>query len=143
MKLGFQFAHLRMGSSLGETSIEGVRRYLIAHGTVQKVMFRQTCIRKALMLRGPVKAEAGVSHLRCGATNDSRDRTRVDITLDGPEHLCDEFVAWVGSGELLNSWGARVDRVDIVDTGHDIGRHQVTTENVHTRRWDPNVEFYF
>lgn len=108
-----------------------VTKYLVVHGKVQNVMFRQTIMRGSIS-RG----------LIAGATNIRSDKTRVDITLHGDQAKIDEVIAKLRSGEKLNSWGAHCTSVEIVDAGKDPLSHEVNTQNVDNIKWKSGVAFY-
>ena len=100
-------------------------------GRVQGVMFRQTFVR-ALLKRG----------LAGGATNSPDSGDEVVFTVEGDEQLVEELLSRLGSGEPINSWGAQVASIEMLDEAIAIGRHQVTTGNVDEFRWSGGVEFY-
>jgi acylphosphatase len=105
--------------------------YLVVHGKVQNVMFRQTIMRAAIK-RGIV----------AGATNVKSDRTRVDIALDGDPARIQEIVDGLSSGKKLNSWGANCTSVDVVQEGRGPLEHEVNTSNVDNIKWKKGVSFY-
>lgn len=105
--------------------------FLVVHGKVQNVMFRQTIMRGALK-RG----------LIAGATNIKKDKTRVDIALEGERSKIDEIIEGLKSGKRLNSWGAHCTSVEIVDSGKAPLEHEVNTSNVDNIKWKKGVEFY-
>jgi acylphosphatase len=100
-------------------------------GRVQGVMFRQTFVR-ALLKRG----------LAGGATNSPDSGDEVVFTLEGDEGSVEEVLNRLGSGEPINSWGAQVESLEMIDEPIPIERHQVTTLNVDEFRWSGGVEFY-
>ncbi|KAJ0407122.1 hypothetical protein ATCC90586_005686 [Pythium insidiosum] len=110
-----------------------VTRFFQVRGKVQRVMFRQTVIR-AMIKRG----------LQGGATNDKADRTLVHVTLRGGADSIQELIDAIGSGSDLNDWGARATAVKEVDRarGKSLSSHQVTTENVDSKNWNPNCTMY-
>lgn len=105
--------------------------YLVVHGKVQNVMFRQT------IMRGSISR--GVT---AGATNIRSDKTRVDITLQGDKTKIDEIIEKLKSGKKLNSWGAHCTSVEVVEAGKEPLSHEVNTANVDNIRWKSGVEFY-
>ena len=105
--------------------------FLVVHGRVQNVMFRQTVMRGA-MKRGLV----------AGATNVKKDKTRVDIALEGDRAKIDEMIEGLKSGKRLNSWGAHCTSVEIVGEGKPPLEHEVNTDNVDNIKWKKGVEFY-
>jgi acylphosphatase len=105
--------------------------YLVVHGRVQDVMFRQTIMRAAIA-RGLV----------AGVTNVRTDRTRVDISLKGDQAKIQEIIDGLKSGKQLNSWGARCDTTEIVRTGKEPLEHEVNTGNVDDIEWVKGVKFY-
>jgi acylphosphatase len=123
-------------------SVVEERSYRI-YGRVQQVMLRQTVIR-ALAKRNLVG----------GATNRKDGSGAVDITIvvtrtgdcdDDPEHADDVirgFVDLLKRTKPLNNWGARVDDIVPLPAVIPYKSHQVTTDNVDTFNWNPNVEMY-
>jgi len=111
------------------------QRSFRAFGKVQRVMFRQTIV-QAIIKNG----------LQGGASNRKDDRNAVDFTLVGDSDVIDNLVHRLGSGKEINDWGARVDKLVSIDD--EIGKdfdwrsHKVTTDNVHTFNWNPNVKMY-
>lgn len=110
-----------------------MERCFEVRGKVQNVMFRQTLIR-ATLKRGLVG----------GASNDRADKQLVRVTLRGDDERIDELVALLRSGTALNDWGAKAARVDEVERaqGKALDAHQVTTDNVDTKNWNPNVTMF-
>lgn len=104
--------------------------FLIAHGDVQNVMFRQTIIRAAQKLG-----------IEAGATNNS-DKTSCSITLKGPIDKTNSLINVLKSRKVLNSWGAQVFSVDIKPKGISIEEHTVNTKNVDDFHWRDDVDFY-
>ena len=102
-----------------------------ATGRVQGVMFRQTFVR-ALQKR----ALAG------GASNSAHRRDEVTFTVEGVGEAVEELIARLGSRQPLNSWGARVESMELLDEVIPVERHQVTTANVDDFAWSPGVDFY-
>jgi acylphosphatase len=105
--------------------------FLVVHGKVQNVMFRQTIMRGAL--------ERGIV---AGATNIRSDRTRVDIALRGDPAKIQEMVDGLKSGKKLNSWGAHCTSVEVVEEGKAPLQHEVNTSNVDNIKWKKGVKFY-
>lgn len=105
--------------------------YFLVEGRVQGVMFRQTFIRAA-QFRG----------LKGGATNVSGDR--VSCFLAGEADQVQQVMDGLESGRPINSWGAVVDHLLPLneDKGIPFEQHQVTTENVDSFHWNPNVDMY-
>jgi acylphosphatase len=110
---------------------KGMTVFLVVHGKVQNVMFRQTIMRAALK-RGLV----------AGATNVRSDRSRVDIALQGDPAKIQEIVDGLKSGKKLNSWGANCQAVEIVADGLEPLAHEVNTANVDNIKWKKGVSFY-
>jgi acylphosphatase len=102
-----------------------------ATGRVQGVMFRQTFVR-ALQKRG----------LEGGASNSRHRRDEITFTAKGAAEVVEELIGKMGAGQPLNSWGARVESLELLDDVIPIDRHQVTTFNVDEFAWSPDVEFY-
>jgi acylphosphatase len=100
-------------------------------GMVQNVMFRQTFIRGA-QKRG----------LKAGATNDSRDMDRAIFILLGEENQVDQYVDFLKSKKVINSWGATIEKMTQIETEAPLSSFQVTTENVDQFNWNPDVEMY-
>mmetsp|Transcript_19518 Transcript_19518/g.74898 ORF Transcript_19518/g.74898 Transcript_19518/m.74898 type:complete len:112 (+) Transcript_19518:249-584(+) len=107
-------------------------RYFKAYGRVQRVMFRQTVMRAAIK-RG---LTAAAENLKVP------DRDQVLFLLEGDNSKINEIVDFMRSGEELNSWHARVDRLEELDSGPPMSEFKVTTANVDNFNWSPNVEFY-
>lgn len=107
-----------------------MKRFFLAQGKVQGVMFRQTVIRGAHNR----KLKAGATNLPGG--------TEVAITLDGDGGAIDEMVETAAKLQPLNSWGAAIETITEMESGRELGEHQVTTENVDDFSWNPNVEMF-
>jgi acylphosphatase len=111
------------------TIMPGVKiRTFLAKGKVQGVMFRQT------LIRGAQKRK-----LKCGASN-LPDGNIVKFTLEGDNNLIQEIIDFMKSGKPINNWDAKID--EIIEEGNPDSKYQVTTENVDTMNWNPNVEMY-
>jgi acylphosphatase len=111
------------------TIMPGVKiRTFLAKGKVQGVMFRQTLIRGALKRK-----------LKCGASN-LPDGNIVKFTLEGDNNLIQEIIDFMKSGKPINNWNAKID--EIIEEGNPESNYQVTSENVDTIHWSPNVEMY-
>lgn len=100
-------------------------------GKVQGVMFRRTFVLGALK-RG----------LRAGATNDTSDRNKVSCSLEGDEEEILELISDLQSLEELNSWGAKVDRLELQQNFIEIDEHEVHGDNVDDKNWSSGVEFF-
>eukprot|EP00929_Paragymnodinium_shiwhaense_P011043 TRINITY_DN116297_c0_g1_i1.p1 TRINITY_DN116297_c0_g1~~TRINITY_DN116297_c0_g1_i1.p1 ORF type:complete len:261 (-),score=20.76 TRINITY_DN116297_c0_g1_i1:105-863(-) len=107
------------------------KKYFVARGQVQNVMFRQTIIR-AMLGRG----------IRGGATNCSTEADRVDFTLAGPPDAVEDLLGCLHTGQPINNWGARVLTLRELPSGLELHQHQVTTDNVESFAWNPNVEMF-
>lgn len=106
--------------------------YFNVYGKVQKVMFRQTFIRGALK-RGLVAA----------ASNDKMDVSRVSCYIKGDKESCLDLLSSLESKMVLNSWGAKVERIEYLGKGQaNLEDYQVSTENVEEFSWTEGVEFY-
>jgi len=105
--------------------------FVSVYGQVQNVMFRQTIIRACIK-----------RDIDAGATNNTDDKSRVDITFFGEESKVNDILSKLKSGEAINSWGARVTKVEINDEGIPPFSHSINTMNVDSVNWNPNVEFY-
>ncbi|MBT3584662.1 MAG: hypothetical protein HN509_07130 [Halobacteriovoraceae bacterium] len=101
------------------------------YGKVQGVMFRQTFIRACL-----------VRQLAGGVTNDPSQEDRVTFTLLGEDELVLEIIERLSKPEILNSWQASVEKLEILEQPIPIVQHEVTTDNVDDFEWSPGVEFY-
>lgn len=110
---------------------ENVKVFCHVRGKVQNVMFRQTLMRAALK-RGVV----------AGATNNKKDKNRVDIALEGPASKVKEITDGLRSGMKLNSWNAHVTEFFDEETGKPALEHEVNTSNVDNIKWKKGVEFY-
>lgn len=99
-------------------------------GKVQQIMFRQTFIRGLLR-----------RNLVGGATN-LENKNRVRFSIEGPEESIKEVIDCLTGIEKLNSWGAHVKKVFILDDYINYQEHQVTTDNVDDFNWSEGVEFY-
>ena len=100
-------------------------------GRVQGVMFRQTLIRAAQTRR----IQGGASNLPDGS---------VACFLSGASERIDEILEGLRSGKEINSWGARVEALSLLEASNGIAfdRHQVTTGNVDTFRWSGGVDMF-
>jgi acylphosphatase len=107
-----------------------MKRFFLAKGHVQGVMFRQTLIRGALK-----------RSLRAGATN-LPGGSDVAITLDGDDTAILDIIKAARDLKPLNSWGAAIEELIEQDGGRKIQRHQVTTDNVDEFSWNPNVNMF-
>jgi acylphosphatase len=107
-----------------------MKKYYLARGNVQGVMFRQTLIRAAQK-----------RNLSAGATNLPGGR-EVVITLDGAEAAIEEMIETARSLKPLNSWGAAVDELVEQKSGRELNEHQVTTENVDDFSWNPEINMF-
>ncbi len=107
------------------------RVYFKVSGKVQGVMFRQTFIRSCHS-----------KGLKAAASNLS-DGT-VSCYISGDTGMIDNVMSSLLSGNALNSWGACVDKIITISDTEAIPfeRHQVTTDNVDTFKWNPNVDMY-
>ena len=105
--------------------------YFKVTGKVQRVMFRQTFIR-ACQSRG---LKGGASNLEDGT---------VSCFISGNTDMIDDIQAKLLSGNDINSWGACVDSmIPMSDAeGIPLGKHQVTTINVDSFDWNPDIEMY-
>ena len=101
------------------------------YGKVQGVMFRRTfCL------------GANKRKLIGGATNDREDRSRVICTLKGEQNEIDLFIEQLRKLDLLNSWGAKVERVETLSEVLELDCHDVTTETVGDRPWNNDIKYY-
>ncbi|WP_044557534.1 acylphosphatase [Halobacteriovorax marinus] len=100
-------------------------------GKVQGIMFRQTFIRSCHRRK-----------LCAGASNSHENKQMVTCTVSGNEEEIDSLLNDLLNLEKLNSWGARVEKIQELDLVFDLDKHQVTTENVDSFKWSEGVEFY-
>jgi acylphosphatase len=107
-----------------------MRRFFVARGRVQGVMFRQTLIRGAQNRR----LQAGASNLPNGV--------EVAFTLEGEAEAIAELVEVLRTRQPLNSWGACAECLLEQDDGAPVEAHQVHTGNVDGFSWNPNIAMY-
>jgi acylphosphatase len=107
-----------------------MKRFFLARGRVQGVMFRQTLIRGGQNRR-----------LQAGASNLPNGR-EVAFTLEGEAEAIAALVEALRTRQPLNSWGARVDCLLEQDSGDPVEAHQVHTGNVDGFSWNPNIAMY-
>ncbi len=100
-------------------------------GKVQGVMFRQTFIRHLIE-----------NKMEGGATNSANDSNEVNFTISGKKEIIDKVLLRLKSLPELNSWGATVSQLVISEKIIPIEFHEVTTSNVDSFKWSPNVKFY-
>lgn len=105
--------------------------FVAAHGNVQDVMFRQTILRVAEKLG-----------LTAGATNCYYDPDRVDISIQGNEDNINKFFEKIKPGNELNSWGAKVDKLEFLPEGREPLDHQINTNNFNQINWKNDIKFY-
>lgn len=100
-------------------------------GKVQGVMFRQIFIR-GCHNRG---LKAAASNLKDGT---------VSCYVQGPADTIDDLIIKLLSGEPINSWDARIDKIIPLPEAEGIPfeQHQVTTSNVDSFNWSSGVEMY-
>jgi acylphosphatase len=108
-----------------------IQRFFRVEGKVQGVMFRQTFIRAA--------QKRGLT----GAATNMPDGS-VSCFLSGTESEIKELLNGLQSGQEINSWGAQVERLVSLtpESGLAFDKHQVTTANVDSYNWSPDVEMY-
>ena len=106
-------------------------RHLLVRGKVQGVMFRQTVMRAAQRLG-----------LRAAASNMKQDKSLVKVSLIGDEAKIKQILAGLTNGEPINSWGAKPSKVEDDPSPWSFEKHQVTTDNVDQKKWNPNVKMY-
>jgi acylphosphatase len=107
------------------------QRYFRVEGKVQGVMFRQTFIRAA--------QKRGLT----GAATNLPDGS-VSCFLSGSEAEIKELLNGLQSGQEINSWGAKVEQLIVLtpESGQAFDKQQVTTANVDSYNWSPDVEMY-
>ena len=108
-----------------------VSKYFDVYGKVQNVMFRQTFIRGALK-----------RSLSGGATNDPLNQGRVLCMLEGGEKEVEDYIHFLEEKKVINSWGAKVEKIVPSEETKPIENYEVTTRNVDHFNWSPNVEMY-
>lgn len=107
-----------------------VKESFLVHGKVQAIMFRQTFVR-GLLRRG----------LLGGATNNRDNHNEVACSVEGEVKSIEELKSTLLGLEKLNSWGSKVEEIIPCDY-FPYTQHEVTTENVDSKKWTPGVEFY-
>lgn len=100
-------------------------------GNVQAVMFRKTFCHGAKK-RGII----------AGATNDRGNRQRVLCSLKGERNQIEKFMNELASLEKLNSWGAKVNEIEIKDEFTPIERHEITTLSLDEKNLSKDIEFF-
>lgn len=70
------------------------------------------------------------------------DRDQVLFFLQGDNDKINEIVDFMRSGKELNSWHARVERLEELEDGPPLESFKVNTANVDSFNWSQNVEFY-
>lgn len=100
-------------------------------GKVQSVMFRKTFVRGASQ-RG----------FLAGATNDKSDRDRVTCSIVGERDEVCRFLEELQAIGHLNSWGAKVENIQMMEDFVKLNNHEVTTDNLEGRSWNSDIEFY-
>lgn len=100
-------------------------------GKVQAVMFRKTFCFGA-QKRG----------IAAGATNDKIEKDRVLCSLRGERELIIKFLAELQELETLNSWGAKVHRVEEIEEFHAIEIHEITSLSLDKSKLSKEIEFY-
>jgi len=123
---------LAIENNASHSSVEDLtmQRFFLAKGKVQNVMFRQTVIRAAARLK-----------LQAGATNTPK-KDEVLLTLIGEPEKIDLLVTNMQRMPKLNSWGATINALTELDKGPSLPEHQVSTDNVDSFSWNPDVELY-
>ena len=106
-------------------------QHFMATGKVKSIMFRQTLVRAA--------QKCG---LKAGVSNVPLQADRVRFALEGDERGIKQVLAWLQSGMPLNSWGAMIEHLEPDEVSTEISHYQVTTDNVDTFRWNPNIKLY-
>ena len=108
-----------------------MRQSFCVFGKVQAVMFRRTfCL--GAKKRGFV----------AGATNSRADRDKVTCSLIGERDHVERFLEELQASAELNSWGAKVENIELLDKFVHVEKHEVTTDNVEDKPWSTDVEFY-
>ena len=82
--------------------------------------------------------------LQAAATNlKVPNRDQVEFVLIGDNEKIEEIISYMKSGAPLNSWKAQVDELKELTTPTiAFAQHQVSTANVDSFNWSPNVTFY-
>ena len=105
--------------------------FYIFKGIVQNVMFRQTFLRACLKL-----------DIDAGATNHPIEKDRCDLTLFGTESNVNNLMSKIILGKWLNSWGAKVEKIEIIENGIPPYDHSINTGNIKKMAYNENIEFY-
>jgi acylphosphatase len=101
-------------------------------GRVQGVMFRQTFIRACVKRK-----------IHAGATNHPDNRNLVTCTIESDDSkTIDKLVIDLEELNQLNSWGAHVDSLKILEKSLTVKDHEVTTDNVDNFNWSSGVTFF-
>lgn len=108
-----------------------IKSYQVS-GKVQGVMFRQTFIRCCQRFK-----------ITAGATN-TKTKTIVTFTIKGDDKIVQDFMKHIESFKQkpINNWGAQYNDIKEITPAIPLEKHQVTTENVDDRKWNPNVKFF-
>jgi acylphosphatase len=62
--------------------------------------------------------------------------------MSGDPDRMTEVFDFLRAGKELNDWGAKVENLVELQSGSPVEKHQVTTSNVDTFDWNPNVKMY-
>lgn len=81
--------------------------------------------------------------MRAGATN-TKNKSIVKVTIEGDSNIVNDLVKHIRSyiSKPINSWNAKFVEFKELDKVIPVEKHQVTTDNVDKRKWNPNVELY-
>ncbi|EQC45405.1 acylphosphatase [Bacteriovorax sp. Seq25_V] len=101
------------------------------YGRVQAVMFRKTFCYGAIARK-----------LEAGATNDRQNRERVLCSVCGDSDNIQQFLEELQTLDTLNSWGAKVLNIEVLEEFHDLEKHEITTTNVDHKPRTQDIEFF-
>ncbi len=101
------------------------------YGRVQAVMFRKTFCYGAIARK-----------LEAGATNDRSNKERVLCSVAGDRDNIELFLDELQSLATLNSWGASVTNIEMLDVFTEVSRHEITTLNVDHKPRTQDIEFF-
>jgi len=66
----------------------------------------------------------------------------VAFALSGDNAKIQEIVDFLKAGNRLNSWGAKVNKLQESNKGNKIEEYDVNTDNVDSFKWRGDVEMY-
>lgn len=99
-------------------------------GNVQAVMFRKTfCF-------GAKKRK-----LLAGATNHHLERNKVLCSVCGERDIVNTFLQDL-TGRKLNSWGAFVDSIELLEEFVEIAKHEYDSDSLEPKLLNKDIEYY-